>query len=145
MNVALLHGPNLDRLGMREPEIYGSLTLDEVDRRVVELGESLGLTVEPFQSNFEGEFLEHIAAVSARVGGVVINPAAWTHTSVAVRDAMAASQLPFVEVHLSNISAREEFRRHSYLSDLAVGVVYGFGVESYLLGLRGLHAHLTTN
>jgi len=145
VRVALLHGPNLDRLGRREPEIYGSLTLDEIDRRVVELGESLGLTVEPFQSNFEGTFLEHVAEVADHVDGVVINPAAWTHTSVALRDALAASRLPFVEVHLSNVSAREEFRKHSYLSDLAVGVVYGFGVESYLLGLRGLHAHLTTN
>ena len=145
MRVALLHGPNLDRLGVREPEIYGSLTLDEIDRRVVGLGESLGVDVEPFQSNFEGAFLEHVAELSGRVDGVVINPAAWTHTSVALRDALVASGLPFVEVHLSNVSAREEFRKHSYLSDLAVGVVYGFGVESYLLGLRGLHAHLTTN
>lgn len=143
MRIALLHGPNLDRLGVREPEIYGSTTLAEIDRRVVALGESLGVEVEPFQSNAEGAFLDHVGEIADRVDGIVINPAAWTHTSVALRDALAASGLPFVEVHLSNISAREEFRKHSWLSDLAVGVVYGFGAESYLLGLRGLHAHLT--
>jgi 3-dehydroquinate dehydratase-2 len=144
VRIALLHGPNLDRLGVREPEIYGSETLADINRSVVALGSSLGLEVEPFQSNFEGAFLDHVAALTDRVDGIVINPAAWTHTSVALRDALAATGLPFVEVHLSNVSAREEFRKHSYLSDLAVGVVYGFGVDSYLLGLRGLHARLTT-
>jgi len=143
VNIALLHGPNLDRLGVREPEIYGSDTLHDIDGRVVALGASLGVEVVPFQSNFEGTFLDHVGTLASEVDGVVINPAAWTHTSVALRDALAATGLPFVEVHLSNVSAREEFRKHSYLSDLAVGVVYGFGVESYLLGLRGLHAHLT--
>jgi 3-dehydroquinate dehydratase-2 len=143
VRIALLHGPNLDRLGAREPEIYGSDTLADIDRTVVALGASLGVEVEPFQSNFEGVFLDHIATLPNQVDGIVINPAAWTHTSVALRDALAATGLPFVEVHLSNVSAREEFRKHSYLSDLAVGVVYGFGVESYLLGLRGLHARLT--
>ncbi len=143
MRIALLHGPNLDRLGAREPEIYGSLTLAEIDARVVELGRELGAEVAPFQSNFEGAFLDHVATLPAAVDGIVINPAAWTHTSVALRDSLAATGLPFVEVHLSNVSAREEFRKHSYLSDLAIGVVYGFGVESYLLGLRGLHSHLT--
>lgn len=144
MRIALLHGPNLDRLGEREPDVYGSATLQEIDRRVADLGETLGVTVEPFQSNSEGAFLDHVGGLPAAVDGIVINPAAWTHTSVALRDALAATGLPFVEVHLSNVSAREEFRKHSWLSDLAIGVVYGFGVESYLLGLRGLHAHLST-
>jgi len=145
VKIALLHGPNLDRLGQREPDVYGSTTLEEVDAAVVELAESLGVAVETFQSNFEGVFLDHLADLSGRVDGIVINAAAWTHTSVALRDALLASGLPFVEVHMSNVSAREEFRKHSYLSDVAAGVVYGFGVHSYLLGLRGIHAHLTTN
>jgi len=144
VRIALLHGPNLDRLGRREPEIYGSTTLEEVDAAVTALGATLGVEVEAFQSNFEGAFLDHVAGLAGRVDGIVINAAAWTHTSVAVRDALLSTGLPFVEVHMSNVSAREEFRKHSYLSDVAAGVVYGFGVESYLLGLRGIHAHLTT-
>lgn len=145
MRIALLHGPNLDRLGQREPDIYGSTTLEEIDGEVIRLAESLGVEIETFQSNFEGAFLDHVAALVGRVDGIVINAAAWTHTSVAVRDALLATGIPFVEVHMSNVSAREEFRKHSYLSDVAAGVVYGFGKQSYLLGLRGVHAHLTTN
>lgn len=145
MRVALLHGPNLDRLGQREPEIYGSTTLGEIDAAVAGLADSLGLELETFQSNFEGAFLDHVASLAGRVDGIVINAAAWTHTSVALRDALLATGIPFVEVHMSNVSAREEFRKHSYLSDVASGVVYGFGAQSYLLGLRGIHAHLTTN
>ena len=144
MRIAVLHGPNLDRLGRREPEVYGTTTLEEIDDLVRAQAAELGVEVETFQSNSEGAFLDHVAAAGARVDGFVVNAAAWTHTSVAVRDALVATGLPFVEVHLSNVSAREEFRRISYLSDVAAGVVYGFGPQSYLLGLRGLHARLAT-
>jgi len=140
-----LHGPNLDRLGQREPEIYGSTTLDEIDTATSALAEELGIELETFQSNFEGAFVDHVASLGGRVEGIVVNAAAWTHTSVAVRDALLATGVPFVEVHMSNVSAREEFRKHSYLSDVALGVVYGFGPQSYLLGLRGIHAHLNTH
>lgn len=145
MRISVLHGPNLNRLGHREPEVYGSTTLEEIDQLIRGEAEELGVEVETFQSNLEGAFLDHVAAAAGRVDGFVVNAAAWTHTSVAVRDALVATGKPFVEVHLSNVSAREEFRRVSYLSDVAAGVVYGFGPQSYLLGLRGLRAHLTTN
>lgn len=145
MRIAVLHGPNLDRLGTREPDVYGSTTLEEIDALLADLGGELGIDVETFQSNFEGAFLDHVGALRERVDGIVVNAAAWTHTSVAVRDALVGTGLPFVEVHMSNVHAREEFRQRSWLSDVATGVVYGFGAQSYLLGLRGLHAHLDTH
>ncbi|MCJ2562872.1 MAG: type II 3-dehydroquinate dehydratase [Candidatus Thermoplasmatota archaeon] len=142
MKIAVIHGPNLRLLGRREPEVYGSATLEEIDDALLELGEELGAAVEIFQSNSEGQLLDHVEELMDRVDGIVINPAAYTHTSVALRDGLAAAGLPFVEVHLSNTSARERFRKHSYLAPMAVGTVQGFGKESYLLGLRGLIAHL---
>lgn len=142
MRIAIIHGPNLRLLGRREPEVYGSATLEEIDDALLELGEELGAAVETFQSNSEGQLLDHVEELMDRVDGIVINPAAFTHTSVALRDGLAAGGLPFVEVHLSNTSARERFRKHSYLAPMAVGTVQGFGKESYLLGLRGLIAHL---
>lgn len=142
MRIAIIHGPNLRLLGRREPEVYGSATLEEIDDALLELGEELGAAVETFQSNSEGQLLDHCEELMDRVDGIVINPAAYTHTSVALRDGLAAVGLPFVEVHLSNTSARERFRKHSYLAPMAVGTVQGFGKESYLLGLRGLIAHL---
>jgi 3-dehydroquinate dehydratase-2 len=142
MRIAIIHGPNLRLLGRREPEVYGSATLGEIDDALLELGEELGAVVETFQSNSEGQLLDHLEELMDRVDGIVINPAAYTHTSVALRDGLAAVGLPFVEVHLSNTSARERFRRQSYLAPMAVGTVQGFGKESYLLGLRGLIAHL---
>ena len=138
MKVAVVHGPNLRLLGRREPEVYGSDTLDAVNVRVAEEAAALGVEVEFFQSNHEGELLDFIDEASARVDGFLVNPGAYTHTSVALRDAFLGVSRPFVEVHLSNTAAREPFRRHSYLSDVAEGVVFGFGVQSYLLGLRGL-------
>jgi 3-dehydroquinate dehydratase II len=138
MRVALLHGPNLRLLGRREPEVYGYTTLDEIDDRVRELGRELGVEVESFQSNSEGALLDFIEAASPRVQGFVVNAGALTHTSIALRDCLVGVERPFVEVHLSNTAARERFRHHSYLSPVAGGVVYGFGPESYLLGLRGL-------
>jgi 3-dehydroquinate dehydratase-2 len=142
MKVAVIHGPNLRLLGKREPEVYGTDTLDDVNRKLAELAESLGVALEPFQSNQEGEILDFIAEAAPRVDGFLINPGAFTHTSIALLDAFLGVSRPFVEVHLSNLARREEFRHHSYLSGAAVGVVYGFGVQSYLLGLRGLVARL---
>jgi 3-dehydroquinate dehydratase-2 len=142
VKVAVIHGPNLRLLGTREPEVYGTDTLDDVDRKLAALGAELGVTLETFQSNHEGEILDFIEEAAKRVDGFLINPGGFTHTSVALLDAFLAVQRPFVEVHLSNTARRERFRRHSYLSGAASGVVFGFGVQSYLLGLRGLAARL---
>jgi 3-dehydroquinate dehydratase-2 len=142
VKVAVIHGPNLRLLGTREPEVYGTDTLDDVNGRLDELASELGVQLEAFQSNHEGEILDFIEEAAKRVDGFLINPGALTHTSVALLDAFLAAQRPFAEVHLSNTARRESFRRHSYLSGAASGVVYGFGVHSYLLGLRGLVARL---
>jgi 3-dehydroquinate dehydratase-2 len=136
VKVLVLHGPNLDRLGTREPEVYGRTTLADIDTRLVQLGEELGARVETFQSAHEGALVDRVHASGA--DAFLVNPAAYTHTSVALRDALLATGKPFVEVHLSNVHAREPFRHHSYFSDVAVGVVSGFGAMSYELGLRGL-------
>lgn len=142
MRVAVIHGPNLRLLGRREPEVYGTDTLDDVNARLSAQADELGIAIETFQSNHEGELLDFIEEASGRVDGFLINPGAFTHTSIALRDALTGVDRPFVEVHLSNTAGRERFRRHSYLSGVAAGVVYGFGVESYLLGLRGLAAKI---
>jgi 3-dehydroquinate dehydratase-2 len=138
MRVAVIHGPNLRLLGRREPEVYGTDTLDDIEAAISGLAAELGAEVEFFQSNHEGRILDFVDEASGRVDGFLINPGALTHTSVALRDALLGVDRPFVEVHLSNTAGREPFRRHSYLSDVAAGVVFGFGPESYLLGLRGL-------
>lgn len=142
MRVAVLHGPNLQLLGRREPEVYGTATLSDVDEALEALAGDLGVELETFQSNHEGALLDFVDEASSRAQGFVVNPGALTHTSVALRDALVGVGRPFVEVHLSNTAAREDFRRRSFLSGVAAGVVYGFGVESYLLGLRGLVALL---
>lgn len=137
--IAVIHGPNLHLLGKREPGTYGATTLAQVDAELASLAEELGVSLESFQSNHEGEIVDFIAAAyEGGVQGFVVNPAAFTHTSVALRDAFLGVGLPFVEVHISNTAAREEFRSHSYLSSIAAGVVFGFGVHGYLLALRGL-------
>ena len=143
MKIAVVHGPNLRLLGRREPEVYGTDTLDDVNRLISDLANELGVEVETFQSNHEGELIDFIDDASTRADGFVINPGAFTHTSIALRDALVGVDRPFVEVHLSNTAGRERFRRHSYLSPVASGVVYGFGVQSYLLGLRGLVARIS--
>ncbi len=142
MRIAVVHGPNLRLLGRREPDVYGTVTLEEIDARLVELGTELGAEVETFQSNDEGAILDFLEDAADRVGGFVVNAGALTHTSIALRDGLVGVGRPFVEVHLSNIAARERFRRHSFLTPVALGAVYGFGVESYLLGLRAMVAHL---
>ena len=140
MNVLVVHGPNLNLLGHREPEIYGRGTLDDINEAVVALGQELGVTVECYQSNQEGAIVEKIQESMGSVDAILINPAGLTHTSIVLRDALLATGIRFVEVHLSNIHGREDFRRVSMLADAAVGVVCGFGPESYLLGLRALVA-----
>lgn len=143
MKIAVLHGPNLNLLGTREPEVYGRATLAEIDAALVRLGAELGAEVACFQSNHEGALVDHVQQRAGEVDGFVVNAAAYTHTSVALADALAGVARPFVEVHLSNVFARERFRRRSYLAAGAVGVVSGFGADSYLLGLRALIGHLT--
>ena len=138
VSVLVVHGPNLNLLGTREPEVYGSRTLADVDAELAAIAKDIECTLETFQSNSEGELVSAIQGARGRHSGILINPAAYTHTSVAIRDAVLAVELPVVEVHLSNIHKREEFRRRSLLSDVVEGQVVGFGVESYLLGLRAL-------
>lgn len=138
MRVLVLHGPNLNLLGLREPGIYGAETLDSIEESLRRLASDLGVEIDFHQSNSEGALVDAIQASRGQVDGIVINPAAYTHTSVALRDAFLAVAIPFVEVHLSNVHRREPFRRRSFLADVAVGTVSGFGGESYGLGLRGL-------
>lgn len=138
----MLHGPNLNTLGRREPEVYGSTTLAAIDAMIVESASAAGAEVTSFQSNLEGALVDWIQAEASQVTGWVVNAAGFTHSSVALRDALVASGHPFVEVHISNVFAREEFRHHSVLADVALGVVTGFGPESYVLGMRGLLTHL---
>jgi len=134
--VLVIHGPNLNLLGDREPQTYGRTRLGEIDRALKELGRELGLKVETFQSNGEGAIVDRIQRARGRARVLVINPAAYTHTSVAIRDAITACDLPTVEVHLSNVYAREPFRHHSTIAGIVVGRIMGFGAEGYLLALR---------
>jgi 3-dehydroquinate dehydratase-2 len=142
MKILVIHGPNLNLLGSREPGVYGTTTLAGIDAGMTSLAAELAVEVEFFQANSEGSLVDAIQAASGVYAGIVINPAAYTHTSVAIRDALAAVGLPTVEVHLSNIHAREAFRTHSYIAPIALGQISGFGPASYLLGLRALVGHL---
>ncbi|RJP31358.1 MAG: type II 3-dehydroquinate dehydratase [Candidatus Omnitrophota bacterium] len=135
-NIIVIHGPNLHLLGKREPEVYGKLTLDDINARLEALARELGAQLRIEQRNGEGEIVTLIGETMDWADAVVINPAAYTHTSVAIRDAIAATGLPAIEVHLSNIHKREEFRHKSLIAGVAVGQIAGFGCESYLLGLR---------
>ena len=138
MKILVLHGPNLNLLGTREPTIYGAMTLEELNASLIRLGMELGVSIESRQSNVEGELVTWIQEAKQRFDGLVFNPAAYTHTSIALRDAIVGVEIPMVEVHLSNIHRRESFRRRSYLASVALGQISGFGPHSYLLGLRAL-------
>lgn len=143
MRILVVQGPNLDRLGQREPATYGRSTLADITAALDGVAMELGVTLTHVQSAHEGALVEAIhQAADAGAVGAVVNAAAYTHTSVAIRDALLSVKLPFVEVHLSNVHAREPFRHHSYLSDVAIGVISGFGLDSYLFGLRGLVGRL---
>jgi 3-dehydroquinate dehydratase-2 len=134
MKILVIHGPNLNLLGTREPDVYGSITLDDINRQVQILAQELGMVAETFQSNSEGAIVDAIQAKEYDL--LIINPAAYTHTSVAIRDAISAVGKPAIEVHISNIHKREEFRRRSYISEVVTGQISGLGAEGYLLALR---------
>jgi 3-dehydroquinate dehydratase-2 len=141
--ILVLHGPNLNLLGTREQSIYGSQSLDSIDSAVIKLAQDLAVEVDIRQSNSEGELVNWIQESGTGYQGLIINPAAYTHTSIAIRDAIAAVGLPTVEVHLSNIHQRESFRHHSHVAGVALGQISGLGSTGYLLALRGLHDHLS--
>ena len=136
--VLVIHGPNLNMLGQREPEIYGNQTLDQINEQLLKLGRELGLELETFQSNHEGEIVTKIQQAAGSCDGVLINPAAYTHTSIALRDALSMLDIPVVEIHLSNINKRESFRHKSLIADIAAARLSGFDAEGYFLALRGL-------
>ena len=142
MRIAVLHGPNLNLLGQREPEIYGKSTLSDINHQLVAEGLSGGVEVVCFQSNHEGDLIEEVHRLGPVVDGFVVNAGGYTHTSVALLDALVGVGRPYVEVHLSNLMAREQFRQHSLLAGRAVGAIMGFGADSYRLGLRALVNHL---
>lgn len=135
--ILVIHGPNLNLLGMREPEVYGSLTLNDINQQLIAQAENASISLDTFQSNWEGAIVDRIHQAPADgVQFIIINPAALTHTSVALRDALLGVAIPFIEVHLSNVHAREAFRHHSYLSDKAVGVICGLGAQGYSAALN---------
>ena len=141
--ILVLHGPNLNLLGRREPEIYGRITLVDIHTTLEARGRAAGVQIESFQSNSEGELIDRVQAAAAEgIQFIIINPGGYTHTSVALRDAFAAVAIPFIEVHLSNIHAREAFRHHSYFSDIAVGVICGLGAQGYELALDAALARI---
>ena len=136
--ILVVHGPNLNMLGQREPDHYGTQTLDDIDRLLQSRANELGLEISAFQSNHEGELVDAIQAGAGNIEGLIINPAAYTHTSVAIRDAVLLVNVPTIEVHLSNIHKRESFRHHSYIADIATGQISGLGVSGYLFALDAL-------
>ena len=145
LRIRILHGPNLNLLGSREQSIYGTLSLDAINSRIAKLAKELAVKVDIRQSNHEGELVTWIQEARTGYDGIIINPAAYTHTSIAIRDAIAAVSLPTMEVHLSNIHQREEFRHQSYVARVALGQITGLGAMGYLLALRGLYDHLTAS
>ncbi len=142
LNILVLHGPNLNLLGKREPLIYGSVTLDSINRLLTEEADIIGIRIECLQSNHEGVLIDAIHDSCDKYQGIMINAGAYTHTSIAIRDALSAVKVPTVEVHLSNIYQREPFRHHSYIAAVAIGQISGFGAQSYKLGLHALVDHL---
>jgi len=145
LRISVINGPNLNMLGVREKDHYGSDTLDGINKEILADAKDISADVDFFQSNMEGEIVTYIQKCRGRSDGIIINPGAYTHTSIAIRDALLAVEIPFVEVHLSNIYAREEFRKKSFLSDKAIGVISGFGKAGYLFALKGIVGHLIKN
>ena len=144
MNILVLHGPNLNLLGTREPKIYGSMTLGDINTQLIELGKEFGMELKCCQSNHEGALIDALQDAQMWADGVVFNPGGYTHTSIALRDAIAAMKIPVIEAHLSNVYAREEFRHHSMISAVCTGKIVGFGWRSYTLALRALAEMLGT-
>ncbi|BAZ10512.1 3-dehydroquinate dehydratase, type II [Calothrix sp. NIES-4071] len=142
LSILVLHGPNLNLLGQREPGIYGVLSLNEINRLLEKQAEDLAVNIDVVQSNHEGVLVDKIHSAWGEHQGILINPGAYTHTSIALRDAIAGVNIPTVEVHLSNVYRREEFRHHSFIAPVAVGQISGFGAQSYILGLQALVYHL---
>ena len=140
--ILILNGPNLNLLGTRQPDIYGRLTLAQIEKRVRALAKELAVEIDFRQSNIEGELVTWIQQAAGKFAAIVINPAAYTHTSLAMRDAISAVGVPTIEIHISNIHKREDFRHHSFIAEVAVGQIAGFGLDSYLLGLRAAVARL---
>jgi len=141
-HILLLNGPNLNLLGTREPDVYGSTTLNDVETAVKAAGEALGHSVDCYQSNGESDIVDRIHEAGGKADFILINPGAFTHTSLAIRDAILGINVPFIEIHISNIHAREEFRRQSYFSDIAVGIICGLGTQGYELALQAADHHL---
>ena len=138
MNILLINGPNLNLLGTREPEIYGHKTLSDIEQDLMQSAKNKGTKLECFQSNHEGEIVDKIQNSVKSIHGILINAGAFTHTSISIRDALIGSKIPFVELHISNIFSREEFRKESFLTDKAIGIISGFGITSYFLALEGI-------
>jgi 3-dehydroquinate dehydratase-2 len=136
--ILILNGPNINMLGKREPQIYGNISLSEIEQQIDSLAKELKITVEFFQSNHEGEIVDKIQKCLENISGIIINPAAFTHTSIAIRDALGALSIPTIEVHISNIYSREDFRHSSYIAPVALGQISGLGVDGYFLALRKL-------
>ncbi len=145
MKILVINGVNMNMLGMREPEKYGSMTLKDLEKELYAFSFELGVDIQTFQSNFEGEIVEKIHSAKESFDGIVINAGAYTHTSVAIRDAIAAVNLPAAEVHMTNIYKREEFRHHSYLAPVCIGQISGFGINSYKLGLKAVVDYLNND
>ena len=145
MNVLLINGPNLNLLGTREPEIYGNQTLSEIENELIKFAEKKSINLECFQSNHEGQIVDKIQNSVNSVEGILINAGAFTHTSISIRDALIGSKIPFVELHISNIFSREEFRKESFLTDKAIGIISGFGIFSYYLALEGIIKFLSND
>tara|TARA_B100000614_G_scaffold82469_1_gene73984 strand:+ start:34 stop:468 length:435 start_codon:yes stop_codon:yes gene_type:complete len=142
MNILLINGPNLNLLGAREPEIYGNQTLDQLEKELMQIAKKNGIKLECYQSNHEGKIVDKIQASFGNVNGILINAGALTHTSVALRDALVGTNIPFIELHISNIFNREGFRKESFLTDKAIGIISGFGVNSYFLSLEAIINYL---
>ena len=145
MNILLINGPNLNLLGIREPEIYGNKTLNDIEKDLIKVAKGKSINLECFQSNHEGEIVDKIQSSASSIQGILINAGALTHTSICIRDALIGSKIPFVELHISNIFSREEFRKESFLTDKAIGIISGFGFTSYFLALEGIIEFLSSN